>query len=265
MNDSLHERMQVAQEAARKAGKLLYDNLRGDFKVSKKGPIDLVTEMDLAAEKLIVEEIGKSFPDDDVLAEERGRRQGDERRRWIIDPLDGTTNYAHGYRFFCVSIAFELEGQVELGVVFDPVTDELYTARRGQGSQLNGAELEVSRTQELKDALLCTGFPYEEDLMNAGLEMFRRMLFQSRAVRRDGSAALDLCYVAAGRLDAFWEKGLRAWDVAAGQLIVSEAGGQVSAINDDSFSVYGRQILASNGRLHHQLREHLKAALQVST
>ncbi|HSR54027.1 MAG TPA: inositol monophosphatase family protein [Acidobacteriota bacterium] len=261
MNDSLEKRMPVAQEAARQAGKLLFENLRGDFKVAKKGPIDLVTEMDLAAEKLIVETIGESFPDDEVLAEERGLELGEARRRWIIDPLDGTTNYAHGYRFFCVSIAFEQDGRVELGAVYDPVTDEMYTARRGGGAYLNGQKLRVSATESLEDALLCTGFPYDKQMMSQGVDFFKRLLFCARAVRRDGSAALDLCYVAAGRFEGFWEKGLQAWDVAAGQLIVSEAGGRVTGIEEEDFSVYGRQIVASNGRIHQDLLQHLQAAL----
>lgn len=232
---------------------MLAENLRRDFQVSKKGRINLVTEMDLRSESLIIEAIRSRFPEDEILSEEEGTRPGDRSRRWVIDPLDGTTNYAHGYRFFCVSIAFELEGEIALGVVYDPVTEEMFTARRGEGAFLNADRLRVSSEAELLESLLCTGFPYDIDAIRGGLELFERVLLQSRAVRRDGSAALDLCYVAAGRFEGFWERGLQSWDVAAGQLIVREAEGAVTALDGSPVSVYDREILASNGHIHQAL------------
>ena len=253
--EGLEGRFELAQQLAQQAGTLLAENLSGDFAVSKKGAINLVTEMDLRAEKLILQGIHSRFPNDAILSEEEGKREGDAGRRWIIDPLDGTTNYAHGYRLFCVSIAFELDGEVVLGVVHDPMADETFKARKGQGAFLNGVPMRVSEQDSLMDSLLCTGFPYEMDAIREGLELFSRVLLQSRAVRRDGSAALDLCFVAAGRFEGFWEKGLNSWDVAAGQLIVSQAGGRVTDFQDGPIQLEGRQIVATNGGIHQALLE----------
>ena len=253
MNPGIPEMLSVAIEVARKAGETLLERLHTDIRISKKGRIDLVTEMDLESEKIIVERIRRSFPDHSILAEEEGNLAGNAPYKWIIDPLDGTTNYAHGYRFFSVSIALEMEDQVVLGVVYDPVTNEVFTAERDRGAKLNGNAIHVSEEEILIDSLLSTGFPYHEHLITANLEYFGRFLKMARAVRRDGSAALDLCYVACGRFEALWELGLQPWDVAAGKLIVEEAGGRVTRFDDSPCTIYEQEILATNGRIHDQM------------
>jgi myo-inositol-1(or 4)-monophosphatase len=224
--------------------------------IQKKGPIDLVTEADLEGERLFRALIAERFPDHEVLGEESpsAGRPRSARCRWIIDPLDGTTNFAHGLALFCVSIALEVEGRIELGVVFDPSAGELFTAERGMGARLNGRELRVSDTSELIDGLLCTGFPYSiRERRASQVDVFSGLLGRARAVRRLGSAALDLCYVAAGRFDGFWEEQLHPWDIAAGALIVDEAGGRVTDYDNGPLDLFRGQIVASNGRLHHEL------------
>ncbi len=250
---ALEARFLAAQETARVAGKYLISKLETGFAVTKKGRINLVTEIDVQSERLIVERLLRQFPNDDVLAEEESTSDGDSGQKWIIDPIDGTTNFAHGYPFFCVSIAFEVDGVVELGVVYDPNTGEMFAARKGAGAQLNGRTLRVSEEKELVNSLLSTGFPYELRAIESALRQFEAFIRQARAVRRDGSAALDLCYVAAGRFDGFWELDLNAWDVAAGQLIVAEAGGRVSRFDRSECSIYDREILASNGGIHEEM------------
>ena len=243
----------VAKSAALEAGQVLSEGFRTDFEISKKGNIDLVTEMDLAAERVILARISAEFPDHQILAEEEGTRSGTSPYKWIVDPLDGTTNYAHGYQLFCVSIALEMEDELVLGIVYDPIAKEMFSARRGQGAFLNDHPIRVSEEGKLIDSLLCTGFSYTQSEIRKNLQLFNRLIFQSRAVRRDGSAALDLCYVACGRFDGFWEFSLNAWDVAAGKLIVEEAGGLVTAFNGSDCTVYDREILASNRGIHSQL------------
>lgn len=222
--------------------------------VHKKGPIDLVTAADLEVEREFRSLIAERFPDHVVLGEEQGTSDRDRRaasHRWIIDPVDGTTNFAHGIALFCVSIALEIDGRVDIGVVYDPMADELFAAERGQGARLNGAPMRVSESSELIDALLCTGFPYSVHVeREAMVEVFAAFLGQAQAIRRLGSAALDLCYVAAGRFEGFWEESLHAWDMAAGALLVEEAGGRVSRYNDEALDIFGRQLIASNGRVH---------------
>jgi len=249
----------VAKEAALEAGQMLLSHLRTNFQISKKGRINLVTEMDLKAEKLIVDRIRLDFPDHEILAEERGTQTGSGPCKWIIDPLDGTTNYAHGYQFFCVSIAVELEGQLAVGVVYDPVTKEFFSARKDAGATLNGQPIQVSTEDVLVDSLLSTGFSYRKTEIQRNLELFDRIIFQCRAIRRDGSAALDLCYVACGRFDGFWELSLNCWDVAAGRLIVEEAGGCVTAFDGSPCTIYERELLASNGQIHSAMVEQLTA------
>ena len=249
----------MAQEAALEAGQMLLSHLRTNFQISKKGRINLVTEMDLKAEKLIVDRIRLDFPDHEILAEERGTQTGSGPCKWIIDPLDGTTNYAHGYQFFCVSIAVELEGQLAVGVVYDPVTKEFFSARKDAGATLNGQPIQVSTEDVLVDSLLSTGFSYRKTEIQRNLELFDRIIFQCRAIRRDGSAALDLCYVACGRFDGFWELSLNCWDVAAGRLMVEEAGGCVTAFDGSPCTIYERELLASNGQIHAAMVEQLTA------
>ena len=241
----------VAIQAARKAGILLKSRLGRKRKVAYKGAVNLVTEMDIFAEKIIVGEIQKCFPDHAVLAEESTAMEKASRFRWIIDPLDGTTNYAHGFPTFSVSIALAEDEEVILGVVYDPTRDELFTAEKGKGVWLNGLKIRVSPEKNLSRSLLATGFPYDlrESKIN-NFDHFHNFAVRAQAVRRAGSAALDLCYVAAGRFDGFWEMKLAPWDIAAGSLMVAEAGGKVTNFLGKPLSLSGKHVLASNGKIH---------------
>jgi myo-inositol-1(or 4)-monophosphatase len=244
----------VLVEAALAGGGVLEGYFGGDFRISFKGALNLVTEADLASEKEVVAILKRRFPGAAILAEEAGEERGDTGLRFIIDPLDGTTNFAHGYPVFAVSIACEEGTSVTAGTVYDPIRRELFTAARGKGAFLNGRRLEVSSTQRLEEALLVTGFPYDlkEDL-TGNLRLFNRFMGASRAIRRDGSAALDLCHVAAGRCDGFWEEKLGPWDTAAGALIVEEAGGRVTDLAGGQFHYRKGAIVASNTELHEQM------------
>jgi myo-inositol-1(or 4)-monophosphatase len=217
---------------------------------SKDVRSNLVTEADTQSELLIRSIIAAEFPKDAVLGEEAGQAGSDTQHRWIVDPLDGTTNFAHGYRYFCVSVAYELDGLVEFGVIYDPMADEEFVARRGHGANCNGKELHVSDQDQLQDALLVTGFPAQAADRRSNLYPFADFTMSAQAVRRDGSAALDLCCVAAGRFDGFWERSLHAWDIAAGVLIVQEAGGRVSDYHGDKPTLDSGQLVASNGKIH---------------
>lgn len=222
--------------------------------VDHKGRIDLVTSVDHAAEAVVVERLGQLLPSVPVLAEERGLVAGSRSDcRFIVDPLDGTTNFTHGFPVFCVSVAYEQDGEVIAGAVLDPTRGERFTAEKGAGAMLNGSAIRVSAAADPESALLATGFPYSREAMDRALELFVRIMRRARAVRRAGSAALDLCSLAAGRLDGFWEEGLRAWDTAAGELIVREAGGRVTDFEGRPFVNGGANIAASNGRLHRAL------------
>jgi myo-inositol-1(or 4)-monophosphatase len=245
--------LSTAIRAALAAGRVHRRYFRQNPAIYKKGPIDLVTAADMDAEREFRRLIAAEWPSHDVLGEEAEAtaERPRARCRWIIDPLDGTTNFAHGLALFCVSIALEVDGRIELGVVFDPIGEELFTAERGQGSRLNGLPIQVSARDQLIDALLCTGFPYTiREGQGAQVEVFAAFLGRARAVRRLGSAALDLCYVAAGRFDAFWEEQLHPWDIAAGALIAEEAGGRVTGYDAGQVDLFRGQIVASNGRLH---------------
>jgi myo-inositol-1(or 4)-monophosphatase len=249
----------LACKAAAETGEVLSRKQQSEFTISKKGRVDLVTEMDLLAEALIIDRIHTHFPEHQILAEEGGASVGSVPIKWIIDPLDGTTNYAHGYRFFSVSIGVELEGEIVLGVVYDPICDELFSSIRGEGAKLNGRTISVSEETDLLDSLLCTGFSYGEEEIDQNLRLFNQMTRVARSIRRDGSAALDLCYIACGRFDGFWELSLNPWDVAAGTLIVKEAGGSVSRFDGSEYSVYDRECLATNGRIHQAISRELLA------
>ncbi len=244
----------TAVEAALAAGRLQKQFFRSAIDIQKKGAIDLVTEIDIRVEREFRAMIAERFPEHAVLGEEgaaAGETTTAARHVWIIDPVDGTTNYAHGLAIFCVSIALEIDGETMLGVVYDPMADELFTAERGQGARLNGQPLRVTDCRDLGDALLCTGFPYTiRENPGPLLELFGAFILQARAVRRLGSAALDLCYVAAGRFDGFYEASLKPWDVAAGALIVQEAGGTVTGTGGEHFSPHLGHTVASNGHLH---------------
>ncbi|PYS70877.1 MAG: inositol monophosphatase [Acidobacteria bacterium] len=256
--------LDFAIQTARDAGRLLAKRFGRKIEITNKSEIDLVTESDLASERLIIDRIKTYYPRHSILAEESGASEPHDRAaqidwRWIIDPLDGTTNYAHGYPCFCVSIGLEHKGRLEIGVVYDPIRDEMFAAERGQGASLNGRRISVSRTMNLSAALLCTGFPYDVRQRNEFARHFANFIMAAQGVRRDGAAALDLAYVAAGRFDGFWEEGLKPWDVAAGSLIVEEAGGRVSNYQGGPLSIYSPPIMASNGLVHEQMMSVLQA------
>jgi myo-inositol-1(or 4)-monophosphatase len=245
----------LAVEAARAAGELLRSELAGARQIDFKGaPTNLVTEMDARAEALILGRLRAAFPDDAILAEETGSAAGRSGRRWIVDPLDGTTNYAHGLPLFAVSIALEVGGRVELGVVHDPVHDELYVAQRGAGAFVNDRRLGVSRTATLDESLLATGFPYNiRETDDNNLREYAAFSLRARGVRRLGSAVLYLGWLAAGRFDGYWELRTGPWDVAAGGLFVEEAGGRITGIDGAPLVLDAPSVLATNGRIHDQM------------
>jgi myo-inositol-1(or 4)-monophosphatase len=248
--------LEEARAAAREAGRIQLDSYGMAIEVTHKGVINLVTEVDHRCEEAIVAHLGSAFPDHAILAEEGRLAHADSGFRWIVDPLDGTTNYAHGYPRFCVSIALEHEGRVLIGVVLDPVLDEEFSAVRGGGATLNGRPIHVSACGDILEALLSTGFAYDiRDNPDNNLDYFAAFIMTAQAVRRDGSAALDLCYTAMGRFDGFWELQLKPWDVAAGGLIVREAGGRVTDFEGRDSEAEGSRIVASNGLLHGALLE----------
>jgi myo-inositol-1(or 4)-monophosphatase len=255
--------LSIATEVAQAAGKLLRDEIGQARQISYKGAINLVTEMDRRAERLIVERLREAFPDHGILAEEGGARPGTAPYRWIIDPLDGTTNFAHGFPVFAVGIALEAGREIVLAVAYDPNLGELFVAERGRGAFLNGDRIRVSETARLDQSLLATGFPYtirEGGVTN--LPEFSTLSLRAQAVRRLGSAILDGAYVATGRLDGYWELTLGPWDMAPTALLVTEAGGVVTTVRGDSFRLEGPGILASNGKIHAALREALRAATE---
>jgi myo-inositol-1(or 4)-monophosphatase len=240
---------------AREAGALLMEYFHQGIKVEYKGDADLVTAADRASEKLIRERIAAQFPSHDVLGEEQGLNDQGSDYRWYVDPLDGTTNFAHGYPVFCVSMALEHRpaGKRVAGVVFDPTRNELFSAELGKGAHLNGAAIQVSKSAELKECLVATGFPSHKRHKNPNIFFYHQITLRTHGVRRAGSAALDLCNVASGRFDGFWEFNLNPWDTAAGALIVEEAGGKVSRFDGSAFQIDSRETLASNGLVHETL------------
>jgi myo-inositol-1(or 4)-monophosphatase len=251
---------------ARDSGRLLRDRFGTRLEVTHKGVIDLVTDVDLASEQLIREAIATHYPRHQILAEEGGLAESSSDYRWIVDPLDGTTNYAHGFPIFAVSIALEYCGEIILGVVYDPARDELFAAERGAGAALNNRPIRVSATTDLSKSLLSTGFPYDirtSKLTN--LDHWSNFALAAQALRRTGAAAIDLCYVACGRFDGFWELTLSAWDMAAGSLIVTEAGGRLTDMTGSPFSVYKPDVIASNGHIHDQMLEVTKSGKKVES
>jgi myo-inositol-1(or 4)-monophosphatase len=252
--------LNFAKETAREAGQILLERFGRKINVYKKGDINLVTEADLASEKLILERIRSHYPKHAILAEESGAAvlNGESVWKWIIDPLDGTTNYAHGYPCFCVTLALEHNGEIVVGVTFDPTRDELFAAEKGRGATLNGRRIAVSETESLSEALVVTGFPYDARERDNFAQHFNDFTLKSRGIRRDGSAAIDMAYVACGRFDGFWEEGLQPWDVAAGVLLIEEAGGRVSYYDDSKFSIYKPPICASNKSIHTEMLEILR-------
>jgi myo-inositol-1(or 4)-monophosphatase len=245
----------VAWEAANSAGALIRENWQRPTEIKYKGPIDLVTSVDRDSERCIVEILQRNFPGHSILAEEQAELVvAKSRYRWIVDPLDGTTNFAHGYPHFCISIALEVDGDVLLGLVYDPIREECFRAVQGQPATLNGNPIQVSDVNELDKSLLVTGFPYDRR-QNADqyLSFFKAFMTRSQGIRRDGSAALDLCYVACGRVDGYWEFKLRPWDIAAGALIVVQAGGKLTDLSGNPFSIRGNETLATNTAIHAEM------------
>jgi len=268
---------QIGRQAALAAGAVMRQNYPKPHLITMKGTIDPVTETDFQCQEIILTMLRQAFPDHGFLAEEGGRERIGEQPpaaapepghsglaweadplrpacRWIIDPLDGTVNFAHGFPMFCVSIAMEADGRLEFGVIYDPLRDELFEASRGCGASLNGQPIRVSRTDRLDRALMATGFPYDiRERVPETLARLGRMLATTQGVRRGGSAALDLCYVACGRVDGFYEENLKPWDTAAGLIIVTEAGGKITTFDGSPYDIYSPNILASNSRLHSNL------------
>ena len=240
----------TAIDIARAAGSLLLPIFDRRVRIEYKGEADLVTEADRASERLIVERLRDRFPEHAIVAEEGSGWTGSSPYCWYVDPLDATTNFAHGFPFFCVSIGLERAGEGVVGVVYDPIRDELFTAEKGAGAWLNNRPIRVSATAALSQSLLATGFPARRRHKNPNIHFYYQLNMRSHGVRRLGSAGLDLCYVACGRMDAFWEFSLSPWDVAAGMLLVSEAGGRVTDMRGDPYRVGGDTILASNGLIH---------------
>jgi myo-inositol-1(or 4)-monophosphatase len=246
--------LEVAIAAAKEAGRIQKVHLADLHKVEFKGEINPVSEVDKLCEMAISQIILDAFPDHDLLTEESAFRGKGSRFKWVIDPIDGTTNYIRGFPFFCVSIALEIEGEIRLGVVYDPLFDELFQAETGKGAFLNGNRISVSRMKNLDLSFLTTGFPYDvREHADFYLRFFRQFMVRSIAIRRPGSAALDLCYVAAGRFDGYWELKIHSWDVAAGCLMITEAGGKVTDFRGGNYSIYDGDIVASNGWIHEEM------------
>ena len=250
--------LEAAREVAREAGTLLRERLGLSSRVSYKGEVDLVTESDNISQSLIVARLSSRFPGHDILAEEGLTRESGSPYRWVVDPLDGTTNFAHQFPVFCVSIGLENEGRTEVGVVYDPMREEMFWTLGGGGAFLNGRPIRVSAVADLGSSLLATGFPYDIRQTGDNVAHFGNFVVRAQAIRRCGSAALDLCYVACGRFDGFWEMKLNPWDVCAGALIVKEAGGRASDFSGEEFPGTVPHILASNGLIHGQMMEVLR-------
>jgi len=245
--------LDIAQEIAREAAGILvrYSEQRIGYRL--KGEFDLVTEADLASDKLVVERLRTRFPAHSIVAEESGTHQAASEYRWYIDPLDGTANFAHGFPMYCVSMGLECAGEMIAGVVYDPTRDEMFSAERGSGAWLNNRRIQVSGAARLSDCLVATGFPSRKRHHNVNVHFFYQMAMASHGVRRGGSAALDLAYVACGRLDAFWESGLNSWDMAAGVLLVTEAGGVRTDMHGAPHLLTGPHLVADNGLVHEEV------------
>ena len=262
----VREASAFAGQMALSAGRILRRGFARNIRVTLKGRIDPVTEYDLKSERQIVGQIARAFPDHGILTEEGGGAEARSDYRWIIDPLDGTVNYAHGFPFYCVSIALEHKGKALLGVVYDPERQELFSATVGGGAFLNGKRIHVSTERNLERALLATGFAYDIGTARRNnLGLFARMAKTAQGVRRPGSAAIDLCWLAAGRIDGFWELNLQPWDTAAATLLVKEAGGRLTRFGGQPYSIFDKELLASNGRLHKGMQEVLTGRRRGNT
>ncbi len=258
----MRDYLAVAVEAAKLGGDILRESYGRVKTIEFKGEIDLVTDVDRRSEKEIVDLLVSRFPQHSILAEEGTARERSSEFKWLIDPLDGTTNYAHGYPVFCTSIALERDQKIVVAAVYQPMVDELFVAEQGGGAFRNGRRIAVSQVAELKQALLATGFPPQVvESPEAALKFFVAFLRRAQSIRRDGSAALNLCHVAAGLFDGFWEAHLKPWDTAAGTLVVQEAGGSVSRFSGDDYSIYQPQTLATNGLIHQEMRRVMEQGL----
>lgn len=248
----MHALKKMAIEAAQVGGEILQKYAKAGFAIEHKTRLSLVTDADKESERTIVAMIKKAYPTHQILAEEEGIHSDQQSPyKWVIDPLDGTTNFTHGFPFYNVSIGVEYEGTCILGVVLDPTRPELFVGERGNGATCNGQPIHVSSVSELGTSLLCTGFGYDvAETADNNLDEFCRFTLKTQGVRRTGSAALDLCYVASGRFDGFWEMKLNPWDTAAGVVILEEAGGTLTTYDGAPYSIYGKQIIASNGHIH---------------
>ena len=247
--------LNTAIDIARESGALLMELFTQPLEITYKRRSDLVTVADRRSEALIVERLRQHFPDHGIVAEEGGGQAGGSEYCWYVDPLDGTTNFAHGFPMFCVTLGLAYRGEVIAGVVYDPTRNDLYTVERGAGAFLNGSRLQVSRTEKLSECLVATGFPPFATNHELNIQFYFRFTELTHGIRRAGSAALDLCSVAAGRFDAFWELKLNPWDKAAGSLLVTEAGGRMSDIQGRPFNLLGHDVFASNGHVHEQMLE----------
>ncbi len=254
----------IGIEAALKAGRMLRENMSSHREITYKGVVDLVTNFDSRSQDIILNHLSSFFPDHDFLAEEDPSERRRSEFRWIIDPIDGTTNFAHSFPVFCISIALEYQDNIAAGIIYDPMRDEIFSAVEGDGAHLNGSRIMVSRIDDLDKSLLATGFPYDlrKSRMN-NIDHFINFIKQAQAVRRCGSAALDICYVACGRFDGFWEIKLKPWDVAAASLILSEAGGRASDFHGNPLNIFGIETLGSNGLIHKQMVEVLQSKKKV--
>jgi len=250
----MEEYLKTASHVAQMAGKILLEFLGKDLKIGYKGVGNLITEADQKSEETIVQYLRAKYPEHQILAEEGTGVNTPSSWKWIIDPLDGTTNFAHGFSSFCVSIGLEVEGEMMVGVVYDPIRSHLFSAERGKGSFLNGEKLCVSSVGRLSESLLVTGFAYDARFSDENnFDHFINFTHRCQGVRRTGSAALDLCYIALGCFDGFWELKLSPWDTAAGSLIAEEAGAKISDFKGNRFSIYMKEILASNGKIHQEM------------
>lgn len=260
MTKNLQSYLDLSKKIAQSAGKILLEGQQKGFSIDYKGKSNLVTEIDKKSEQYIVGELRKAYPDHSILGEEGSNETHNVNYRWIIDPIDGTTDYAHGHPYYCVSIGLEIEGEIAVGTVFAPVYNEMFTAAKGMGAFLNGKKISVSDIENIEESLLGTGFnPSAPELSKQNITHFEHFQDHSHGIRRCGAAALDICYVAAGRLDGFWENGLSAWDMAAGKIIVEEAGGTITALNGSPFNIEDRQILATNGKIHQSMVDYFRS------
>lgn len=248
-----------AKNITEKVSKVILKNCNKIRKISyKKGDFNLVTNVDKEVEALVIKEIVSEYPEHSIIAEESGIHKKNKKYEWFIDPIDGTTNFAHNYPCFCVSIAFSVNGILRFGIVKNPATGELYTAIKGKGAKLNGKPISVSKIKRLKESLLITGFPYDRKTSKTNnFKNFCNLTMVTQGVRRDGSAAMDLCYVAAGKADGYWELKLSPWDVAAGVLILEEAGGKITGFKGNKYNIYDKEIVATNGIIHKELIKRL--------